>query len=161
MELMLVAMQALCSQARAAGKTNVAFMAAFLLQDLDTCLDTLVASNRLPEAAFFARTYRPSRAAEMLRLWQKDLREVNVKAAESLASPEEYPNLFPDWDVALKVEQEQMAVRAAGARLARVYVSMEEAVSRDLISQVRFLPDISSQSFKRGEEEDLGVIRTF
>lgn len=30
--------------------------------------------------------------------------QVNPKAAESLADPEEYPNLFEDWQVALAVE---------------------------------------------------------
>jgi coatomer subunit beta' len=31
--------------------------------------------------------------------------QVNPKAAESLADPAEYPNLFEDWQVALNVEQ--------------------------------------------------------
>lgn len=30
--------------------------------------------------------------------------QVNPKAAESLADPEEYSNLFDDWQVALSVE---------------------------------------------------------
>jgi coatomer subunit beta' len=30
--------------------------------------------------------------------------QVNPKAAESLADPEEYPNLFDDWQIALDVE---------------------------------------------------------
>lgn len=32
-------------------------------------------------------------------MWQ-----INQKAAESLADPEEYPNLFPDWGSALAAE---------------------------------------------------------
>ena len=39
----------------------------------------LVACGRLPEAAFFARTYRPSRCSEMLALWKADLRGVNAR----------------------------------------------------------------------------------
>ena len=31
--------------------------------------------------------------------------KVNPKAAESLADPSEYPNLFDDWQVALTVEK--------------------------------------------------------
>lgn len=31
--------------------------------------------------------------------------QVNPKAAESLADPSEYPNLFEDWQVALTVEK--------------------------------------------------------
>lgn len=34
----------------------------------------------------------------------KFLLKVNPKAAESLADPAEYPNLFEDWQVALAVE---------------------------------------------------------
>ena len=30
--------------------------------------------------------------------------QVNQKASESLADPEEYPNMFDDWQVALAVE---------------------------------------------------------
>ena len=30
--------------------------------------------------------------------------QVNSKAAESLADPDEYPNLFEDWQIALNVE---------------------------------------------------------
>ena len=31
--------------------------------------------------------------------------QINPKAAESLADPSEYPNLFEDWQVALTVEK--------------------------------------------------------
>ncbi len=58
---------------------------------------------RLPEAAFFARTYLPSKMSEVTQVWKKDLEKQNAKAAESLADPEEYPNLFPNLEWALKV----------------------------------------------------------
>ncbi len=38
-------------------------------------------------------------------MWKKDLEKINPKAAESLADPEEYPNLFPDLDLALEVRE--------------------------------------------------------
>jgi hypothetical protein len=37
--------------------------------------------------------------------------QVNPKAADSLADPAEYPNLFEDWQVALTVEQNVAAQR--------------------------------------------------
>lgn len=37
------------------GKNNVAFLSFMLLGDLEKCLQILIDSNRLPEAAFFAR----------------------------------------------------------------------------------------------------------
>ncbi|CDQ87278.1 unnamed protein product [Oncorhynchus mykiss] len=42
------------------GKTNVAFLTYFLQGKLDKCLELLIKTNRLPEAAFLARTYLPS-----------------------------------------------------------------------------------------------------
>lgn len=39
------------------------------------------------------------------------LLQVNQKAAESLADPEEYPNLFEDWQVALGVESKVAETR--------------------------------------------------
>ena len=53
------------SAASAEGKHNVEFLAAFLLGRVGQCVDILIASGRLPEAAFFARTYLPSRISEV------------------------------------------------------------------------------------------------
>ena len=36
-------------------------------------------------------------------MWKADLKPINSKAAEALADPEKYPNLFPDFEWALKV----------------------------------------------------------
>jgi coatomer subunit beta' len=41
----------------------------------------------------------------ILELWKADLKQTNEKAAESLADPAKYPNLFPDFEIALQVEQ--------------------------------------------------------
>ncbi|RVX11038.1 Coatomer subunit beta'-2 [Vitis vinifera] len=61
-------------------------------------------SNRIPEAALMARSYLPSKVPEIITIWRNDLNKVSKKAAESLADPEEYPNLFEDWQVALDIE---------------------------------------------------------
>lgn len=37
------------------GKNNISFISFFLLGDLEKCLDILISTDRLPEAAFFAR----------------------------------------------------------------------------------------------------------
>lgn len=52
-----------------AGKLNIAYEAAYLLGDSDRCLDVLLKSKRLGEAAFFARVYIPTRLAEVTHLW--------------------------------------------------------------------------------------------
>ncbi|XP_022033682.1 coatomer subunit beta'-1 isoform X1 [Helianthus annuus] len=97
--------------AKDSGKNNVAFACLFMLGKLEDCLQLLVDSNRIPEAALMARSYLPSKVSEIVALWRKDLNKVNQKAAESLADPEEYPNMFEDWQIALEVE-----ARAADTR---------------------------------------------
>ena len=46
----------------------------------------------------------------MVALWRKDLQKINPKAAESLADPGQYANLFPGMDLALQAEQLQVGL---------------------------------------------------
>lgn len=75
-----------------------------MLADIDKCLDILIKTDRIPEAAFFARTYVPSRISEVVKLWKEKLSAVSEKAGQSLADPEKYENLFPGYREALEVE---------------------------------------------------------
>ena len=43
--------------------------------------------------------------ARIVKLWKEDLGKVNKKAADSLADPSEYENLFPEFQEALQAEQ--------------------------------------------------------
>jgi len=65
----------------------------------------LIETNRLPEAAFFARTYLPSQISRVVKLWREELRKSNEKAAQALADPADYENLFPNYQNTLKTEQ--------------------------------------------------------
>ncbi len=47
-------------------------------------------------------------ALQVVALWRKDLQKINPKAAESLADPGQYANLFPGMDLALQAEQLQV-----------------------------------------------------
>merc|ERR1712137_1331595 len=101
-----------------AGMNNVAFLTRFLSGDLNACLEILQKSNRIPEAAFFARTYLPSQISRVVQLWKVSLGQVNAKAAQSLADPQQYENLFPGLTDALKTEQflaQKRALRPASA----------------------------------------------
>ncbi|CAD7700543.1 unnamed protein product, partial [Ostreobium quekettii] len=91
--------------AKEQGCSNIAFMAHFLLGNLDACIQLLVDTGRMPEAAFFARTYAPSKMSMVVEQWRDDLKKINPKAADSLADPAKYPNLFPHLDMALKAEE--------------------------------------------------------
>ncbi|XP_060578773.1 coatomer subunit beta'-like isoform X2 [Ruditapes philippinarum] len=85
------------------GQNNVAFLSYFVLGQLEKALDVLVNTGRLPEASFFARTYLPSHVSRIVKLWRESLH--NVKAANSLADPAEYENLFPGFAETVKCEQ--------------------------------------------------------
>lgn len=61
--------------AESTGKYNVAFEAYYMLAQVDDCLNVLVKSKRMAEAAIFARAYAPSRLAEMIPLWTGSLKE--------------------------------------------------------------------------------------
>ncbi|XP_066375866.1 coatomer subunit beta'-1-like [Miscanthus floridulus] len=78
-------------------KNNVAFLCLFMLGKVEDCIQLLIDSNRIPEAALMARSYLPSKVPEIVAIWRNDLSKINPKAAESLPDPSEYPNLFEDW----------------------------------------------------------------
>lgn len=85
----------------------MAFLASFISHEHQRCLDLLISCNRLPEAAFFARTYFPSKVSEIMDLWKKSLTNDHEqpKIAESLADPEKYDNLFEDYQDSKRAEE--------------------------------------------------------
>mmetsp|Transcript_16919 Transcript_16919/g.39072 ORF Transcript_16919/g.39072 Transcript_16919/m.39072 type:complete len:1001 (-) Transcript_16919:47-3049(-) len=125
--------KALALQAKELGKTNVAFMGMFLLGEVEGCVDLLVETGRIPEAAFLARTYMPSLMPNIVAVWKEDLAKVSDRAAKALADPQEYPNLFPDLDTALQVEAYFTANRGA-LPPAKSYPTAHQELDLDLIS---------------------------
>ncbi|GIY73245.1 coatomer subunit beta' [Caerostris darwini] len=95
----------LAQSSEAEGINNVSFMSYFLLGKKEKALNMLVQSKRLPEAAFFARTYLPSQVSRIVKLWKENLKKTNEKASYALADPEEYENLFPNFNNVVKAEQ--------------------------------------------------------
>lgn len=136
----------LVSLAKEQGKNNVAFVCLFMLGKSEECLQLLVDSNRIPEAALMARSYLPSKVSEIVQLWRNDLNKVNKKAAESLADPEEYPNLFEDWQVALAIEP-KIAENRGTFPPAEQYLSYTEKSNINLVE--------SFKSMQIAEEEVL------
>jgi len=117
------------------GLYNVAFASYFALNKISDCIDLLIEANRIPEAAFLARTYAPSRISEIVKLWREDLKTVSVKAADSLADPEEYPNLFPEMEYALKAESYLKKINHTLP--ANSYLNQIEQRKRDLIHEIK------------------------
>lgn len=101
----LSGMERLAKLATDAGKTNIAFVANLLTGNVEACAELLISTKRLPEAAFFVRTYLPSKIDEVVEMWKKDLTCVSESAANALASPSKNADLFPDMEIAMQVEQ--------------------------------------------------------
>ncbi|NXY66294.1 COPB2 protein, partial [Callaeas wilsoni] len=134
------------------GKNNVAFMSYFLQGKLDSCLELLIKTGRLPEAAFLARTYLPSQVSRVVKLWRESLSKVNQKAAESLADPTEYENLFPGLKEAF-VAEEYVKQSLADLRPAREYPLVTPNEERNLLEEAKgFEPSGIMTSQKKAEE---------
>jgi len=125
-------MEQLGHRARSLGKTNVAFLAFFLLGKVEDCLELLIESNRIPEAAFLARCYLPSQMSRLVGLWKEEVQKTSEKNAEALADPSEFPNLFDDLDIALQVEQVFLKQREVELD-ARNWPKSKEDISMNLI----------------------------
>lgn len=153
----------LASVAKEHGKNNVAFLCLFMLGKLEDCLQLLIDSNRIPEAALMARSYLPSKVSEIVSIWRKDLNKVNQKAAESLADPAEYPNLFEDWQVALAVESKALETRGAYPAAEeyinyadRSYINLVEAFRNMQVDEEKPLENgsLNDEEVEDNEEED-------
>ncbi|KAK3219727.1 hypothetical protein Dsin_013697 [Dipteronia sinensis] len=140
----------LASLAKEQGKNNVAFLCLFMLGKLEDCLQLLVESNRIPEAALMARSYLPSKVPEIVAIWRKDLHKVNPKAAESLADPEEYSNLFDDWQVALSVES-KVAETSGVYPPAEDYVNHVDKSRLTLVEAFRNMQIEEDESLENGD----------
>lgn len=115
-------------------KTNIAFVSMLLQGNVDGCVDLLCATNRLAEAAMFARSYVPSRVSEIVKLWKAELAQTNARAASALADPEEYANLFPEIEAAKTAEQYAKQNNAA-IRPATDYTSIKESRAIPIIER--------------------------
>lgn len=67
----------------------------------------------------------------IVKLWKESLNKVNEKASLALADPEEYENLFPDLNEAIKAEQ--YLERSHIQQSARVYPSVVVSVSENIV----------------------------
>ncbi|KAJ1765647.1 Coatomer subunit beta' [Coemansia sp. RSA 2524] len=109
-------MAALAQMAEDASANNIAFTCYQSLQQNDKCLDLLLRIGRVPEAALFARSHVPARADEVAAKWKSQLIELGKnKAAEAIASPTDYANLFPDFERALTEASSRSGFLAASA----------------------------------------------
>lgn len=90
-----------------AGAKNVAFLAYFLLGLTESSLEILISDKKFPEAAFFARSYEPSLASYVAKLWRDS--QAETKAGRAIANPDRYGNLFPEMCALVPKDKGDMA----------------------------------------------------
>ncbi|CUS10635.1 unnamed protein product [Tuber aestivum] len=89
------------------GANNIAFAALWQTGDIEECTELLVKTARIPEAALFTQTYKPSLTTEVVRKWKESLKENKKgKLSEAIGVPDEDEELFPEWDEYLRLEGE-------------------------------------------------------
>ncbi|CAJ1394513.1 unnamed protein product [Effrenium voratum] len=120
---------------------NISVLCYLLLGQTKAALEVLVNANRLPEAAFFARTYCPSELSRIVQIWTADLAKVNQAVADSLADPAKFPDLFADYNLTLTAEKVFEAKRKAPPP-ASAYATEKEFLEMDVMEEIKKLgPD--------------------
>lgn len=136
----LEGMENLAEKAAKGGMTNVAFISYLLTGQVEKCADLLISTKRLPEAAFFARTFLPSRVQDIVTLWKDDLTKISASAAQSLATPVDHKDHFPDFDIALQVEKMFLAQRDVSSGMgvpAGDYLTAKDDLDLNLIELIK------------------------
>jgi len=130
--------------------SNISVLCYLLLGDTKSALEVLITSNRLPEAAFFARTYCPSELSRVVQIWTADLAKVNQAVAESLADPSKYPDLFQDFDLTLAAEK-AFEARRKNPPPASLYATEKEVLEMDVMEELKKLgPDEFQKLITKG-----------
>lgn len=129
-------MQKLAKMAVDLEKHNIAFVCYFLLNQIDECIDLLINTGRVPEAAFMTRTYAPSHISKVLKIWKEDLKQVSIRAADSLADPESFPDLFPDLPAGVAIEEYlTMQAKQFASMPSTAYPQVQNQLARELVQE--------------------------
>jgi len=135
----------LAERARKEGRANIAFICYFVNRRVKECLDLLCETSRFAEAALMARTYMPSEVTRIVQLWRADLsKKVSSKAAEALADPMDYPNLFPDIKDALEAEK-VLLKEYTEVHSSFEYEKFKDFLNRNPIAEYRAQAESSSE----------------
>lgn len=113
---MAVRAKLILSTTETKGLNNVAFAALLQMGDTPACVDLLLSTDRIPEAALFARTYAPSQVSRVVKLWKADLEaKKRQKIAAGIADPEDEDgkDLFENWEEACALEKQGGAAHPA------------------------------------------------
>lgn len=136
--------QKLGEKAEAARSHNVAFLSYFILGQKEKALQLLIDTNRLAEAALFARTYLPSKIHHVIKLWKEHIANSsrNEKSAQALADPLEYENLFPSYQDSIMAEQYLKQEEASKPKaFAREYLNLPRIEERNPLEESKIARD--------------------
>jgi len=134
----------------AAGRYNVAFVSLFISGQLEKCLDLLINTKRLPEAALFARSYLPSHVPRILKLWRV---AAGPNIGPMLADPRTYDNLFPGIQDTLKAEKFRDTLPKD--QPAALFPTLPTNVERDIMAEMREAEEAGTFSV---EDHELGYL---
>ena len=127
-------LQELSMMAIKADKVNIALMCFWLLGQTDNCIDLLIATNRIIEAALLARAYLPSRIDTVVEKWKESLHKAGKsKFADKLADSTRQ-EFFPEFHAALQVEG---FLRSAELPSAIEYTTFKELERIDFIKELK------------------------
>ncbi|KAF9982355.1 hypothetical protein BGZ75_006247 [Mortierella antarctica] len=151
-------MRRLAALAKAAGKSNISFACYLSLGQVEDCIEILIETERIPEAAMMARTYLPSAVPRVLQLWKESLAASNKdKTAQALADPLEHEDMFPDLQYALAAEEAVKASREVPIP-ATAYTQWKETLSHDIVTDMKSghgIPNLLEQNLYHSHEEPI------
>lgn len=127
-------LESLQELATAQKKFNISFICHFLRNETDKCVQILEDAGRIAEAAFFVRTYMPSRIGEYVEKWRALL---PPKVGQSIANPQENPDQFPNYELLLQAEQLSQSIREKGLMPASKYKQAISGLDLDLVELVK------------------------
>ncbi|KAF1774276.1 Coatomer, WD associated region [Phytophthora cactorum] len=104
----------LAGLAREKRRYNIAFICWLLLGKTTECVEMLKETKRFPEAAFFARSYCPSKMQLVMDKWREDLAAVSSRAAKALADPTRNAELFENLELSMQAEATLLAQNGGG-----------------------------------------------
>uniref|UniRef100_K3WFB2 Beta'-coat protein n=1 Tax=Globisporangium ultimum (strain ATCC 200006 / CBS 805.95 / DAOM BR144) TaxID=431595 RepID=K3WFB2_GLOUD len=115
---------------------NIAFVCWLLLDKTTECVDVLKDTKRFPEAAFFARSYCPSKIQLVMDKWREDLAVVSSRAAKALADPQKNSELFENFELSLQAEAVLLSQAGQSMRARDYFRKLELLESENILQTI-------------------------
>jgi coatomer subunit beta' len=127
-----------CLKLGTKGEINLALICQFILTKHDKVIQLLIDTSRLPEAAFYARTYCPSQISRVVDLWKQSLVKAGkTQMAEAIADPGTHEDLFQDYQISLDMEKVFSGIKNAGMPPSAAYSAYSAFDNVDVIGGTR------------------------